>query len=82
MHHTRRICAVGPRRAAGCSIQLNLAIAGRGSMHAFQPPTATRAAVPRWWRRRAGPATPSDGGGHPAMPESRLMGHSTRAHVR
>eukprot|EP01048_Picozoa_sp_COSAG05_P004624 COSAG05_NODE_256_length_12752_cov_5.614795_3_plen_134_part_00 len=33
-----------------------------------QPP---RVAVPRWRRRRAGPATPSDGWGHPAMPESR-----------
>ena len=33
-------------------------------------------------RRRAGPATPPDGGGHPAMPESRLTGHSARARRR
>ena len=59
----------------------NLAIAGRRSMHAFQPPSAgARAAMVA--TPLAGPATPSDGWGHPAMPESRLTGHSARARRR
>ena len=47
-----------------------------------QPASSPRVAVPRWRRRRAGSATPSDGWGHPAMPESRLTGHSARARRR
>ena len=54
-------------------------------MHAIEPASSPRgaargpAAMPR---RRAGPATPPDGWGHPAMPESRLTGHSARARRR